>query len=575
MKLIRLYANKESFHTIEFNRSGISLIAAHRKKSGTGDTYNSVGKSLSIYLIHFCLGVKVTSDFKRKLSGWVFNLDFEHLGSLHTASRSVDDPATVTYDGNTMPASIFTKQLGREVFNLDSNEGNPSFRALICRFIRQGAAGYVKYNKFKEKEPDYDALINTAYLLGLDINLAKAKKITKGQLDNVKKQRKLLTEDDVVHDLLTSGMSTKDIDIKLLDLERLIEKLKSDLENFVVTEDYTEIKQEADAISEKLFRLRNQATQYTIALQNISMSMQECPDITPDILQSLYEETKLFFGDQVKKRISDVEKFNHMLLDDRIRILAQEKIEYQSKLDAVRQDIAHIEKAENEKLQFLNSHGALDDFVKLSSRLSDSETQKSKLSQFKNMQKNYKQKQEELVRKLQEANIRTQEYLDSIEKLIKQHLTVFHDLALRFYTDKSAGLVIANNENENMFRYTIDARISDDNGDGVNEVKLFCFDWTLLKAQKNHNVEFIVHDSRIISDTDPRQIATLIRTADKECQGNGFQYILTINEASIDLVKSELGNDFERLVGQNEILVLDDKSPESKLLGIQVDLQYE
>ena len=76
MKLISLSANVATFHTIKFNPAGISLISAHRRTHQTNRTYNSVGKSLAIYLIHFCLGAKATPDFKEKLPGWGFRLDF-------------------------------------------------------------------------------------------------------------------------------------------------------------------------------------------------------------------------------------------------------------------------------------------------------------------------------------------------------------------------------------------------------------------------------------------------------------------------------------------------------------------
>ena len=61
MKLIELSANKESFKTVPFNKSGLSFIVAKQKNPETSDngkTYNGVGKSLIILIIHFCLGAK-------------------------------------------------------------------------------------------------------------------------------------------------------------------------------------------------------------------------------------------------------------------------------------------------------------------------------------------------------------------------------------------------------------------------------------------------------------------------------------------------------------------------------------
>jgi uncharacterized protein YydD (DUF2326 family) len=162
-----------------------------------------------------------------------------------------------------------------------------------------------------------------------------------------------------------------------------------------------------------------------------------------------------------------------------------------------------------------------------------------------------------------------------VEELTKRHMTFFHDLVQEFYQDKTSGLQIQNNDKENKSRFIINARITDDNGDGVNEAKIFCFDWTLLTAQKNHNIKFLVHDNRIISETDPRQVGTMFRIADRLCREYDFQYILTVNESSLELLKNELGEDYKRLVVDNEVLKLDDSSDEAKLLGIQIDLKYE
>ena len=141
--------------------------------------------------------------------------------------------------------------------------------------------------------------------------------------------------------------------------------------------------------------------------------------------------------------------------------------------------------------------------------------------------------------------------------------------------DKRRELLIKNNIGENKQRFNIEARIADDTGDGINDIKLFCFDWTMLSARRNHGVQFLVHDSRLISDVDPRQVAELIRVANEYCVRYDCQYILTINNSQIDAIRDELGEEFSTLIERNEVVRLDDRSEEGKLLGIQVDLKYE
>jgi len=72
MQLIRLSANHNSFNTVNFNPSGLTLIVgAHSKK---GSTYNGVGKSLIVELLHFCLGSSKNEEFERKIPQWEFTL---------------------------------------------------------------------------------------------------------------------------------------------------------------------------------------------------------------------------------------------------------------------------------------------------------------------------------------------------------------------------------------------------------------------------------------------------------------------------------------------------------------------
>ena len=191
------------------------------------------------------------------------------------------------------------------------------------------------------------------------------------------------------------------------------------------------------------------------------------------------------------------------------------------------------------------------------------------------MSSQYGNEIENVKQQLSQENVRATEYLDAISAHRNQLLSVFMDTVHRFYSDRSAGLLIKNNIGENKQRFNIEARIADDTGDGINDIKLFCFDWTMLSARRNHGVQFLVHDSRLISDVDPRQVAELIRVANEYCVRYDCQYILTINNSQIDAIRDELGEEFSTLIERNEVVRLDDRSEEGKLLGIQVDLKYE
>ena len=89
-------------------------------------------------------------------------------------------------------------------------------------------------------------------------------------------------------------------------------------------------------------------------------------------------------------------------------------------------------------------------------------------------------------------------------------------------------------------------------------------------------MRFIAHDSRLFANMDPRQRETLFRIVSEVCRTDDLQYICSINEDALLSIKSLMSEaDYEEIAGNNIILELNDDSPESKLLGIQIDIDLE
>ena len=75
---------------------------------------------------------------------------------------------------------------------------------------------------------------------------------------------------------------------------------------------------------------------------------------------------------------------------------------------------------------------------------------------------------------------------------------------------------------------------------------------------------------------DPRQRETLFRIVSETCPKENFQYICSINEDALLSFQSLMSDtEYEEIVTNNIILELNDDSPESKLLGIQIDIDLE
>ena len=68
MKLIRLSCNQASFHNIEFNPTGLTLILGKKSENTKkSSSVNGVGKTQVLRLVHFCLGAKNDNDISETL----------------------------------------------------------------------------------------------------------------------------------------------------------------------------------------------------------------------------------------------------------------------------------------------------------------------------------------------------------------------------------------------------------------------------------------------------------------------------------------------------------------------------
>jgi uncharacterized protein YydD (DUF2326 family) len=575
MKLIRLRANKDSFHTISFNEKGISLIVAKKKTEDDRKTYNSVGKSLSIALVHFCLAGNKIPAFEEQLLGWEFYLDFEIDATLYTSKRTTEEQDIIYLNDEEMSLADFRAKLAEKIFHMVTSVPNLTFRTLISRFIRPKRSSYDLYSDFIKEEKPYPKLLNNSYLLGLDINRVIKKNNLKEKFDSVKDLGNKIQKDSVMRSFFMKDDASENVEIKIVELERKINNLQTNINNFVIAEDYNAIKEEADRISDSLRQLRNKATKIRTAIENLERSLKVKPDITQQQIANFYAEAQIQLSDMVMRRLEEVEIFNAKIVDNRAISLLKEKQSFESQLSEIENQINSLGKQEDAKLQYLNSHGALDDYTQLTNLLAENKLNLLKLQQYKELVKEYKTKQEEVKKEFANENIATEKYLSDIEPLIKKNILMFQSFSEQLYKEKSSGITINNNEGINTIRFDIKAKIEDDTGDGVNEARTFCFDWTLLKGQYNHNVKFIYHDSRLISENDPRQVAKMLTIAYDECQKNNFQYILTVNQSTLDLLQKELSEqEYKQLIIDSEVLELNDISDENKLLGIQIDLNY-
>ncbi len=149
-------------------------------------------------------------------------------------------------------------------------------------------------------------------------------------------------------------------------------------------------------------------------------------------------------------------------------------------------------------------------------------------------------------------------------------------MAKRFYPNNASGITVYNNEGENQQRYTIEAKIESDNSDGINNVKIFCYDMTMLFKGYGHNIKFSFHDSRLFDGIDEKHKAEIFKVVSELFSNADYQYIATVNQNQLNEIKSILTEqEYKEIIEKNTILTLTDEDDSEKLLGIKVDVGYE
>lgn len=574
MKLLSLKANQSSFHAIDFN-DGMNIIvgrqvAPHSKNDG--NTYNGVGKSLILHLIHFCLGSRKMESLEKGLPDWEFTLTFEIEGNEYYCTRAVSHQNEIEFCGKMLKPKDVQSKLLKLCFGLESTPKDMTWTTLFSRFVRRYRLCYTSFDGFVLKESDYSKILNNCFLLGIDTDLIVRKRELRDRQTATAATEKAIKKDSFFRQYY---LGESDAALDEADLEYRIDELEKEIDQFKVSNNYHELEKEANDKSYQKKVLENRRVLVDNYMKNIEESTKETDDVKEDSLLKIYNAAQVEIPDMVKKRLDEVTAFHQELLATRNSRLKKELERQKSELKTIDEEIVSLGQRMDELLVYLNSHGALEEYVVLTKQLSSLQNERNRINDYQRILKAYKDTKLDIKSEMIAQDKAADDYLEQEREYLDNLRIMFWNYAKRFYPKKKSGLVIKNNSGENMLRYSLEARIQDDSSDGVNEVRMFCFDWLLLNCMKS-KMRFIAHDSRLFANMDPRQRETLFRIVDESCRSKGFQYICSINEDSLDSFEEMMSpEEYKNIIKDNVILELNDDAPESKLLGIQIDIDLE
>lgn len=574
MYILKVSANKSSFKEVKFNKTGINIIKGKKISRKSTDTYNGVGKSLLVRIIDFCLGSNEIKGFK-KLKGWEFFLDIEMDNKEYKISRCAENQKKIIVNGTEYTLNQFREFFQGKIFPMQKDLTFLTFRTLLSRFLRPKKVSYVSYKSTQAKESEYQQLINLCYLLNLDLDLISEKMQTKKKLTAEEDKYKNYMEDT---NFIKVFKGHKSLDVRIVNLNLSIKSLESKMSEFKVSDEYANVKDNKEEVSNKFKKIQNEIFSLNNKIKRLNNTLSLKSDITIDRVVGLYQDAKVIFKEELKKKLEEVNDFHEKMLFTRQERAKKDLSESKKILNLKKQEFKILKQEIDSYGEIFKNTGTFEEFEILSNELNKKKIELSRAKEFNIVFSENEKIKSDLKMKLQKDEIKASAYLKDEQVTINNIIKTFHNLTKEFYKDKESGVFIENNTGKNQIRYNISAEIDSDSSDGINEVKIFCFD-LLLMILGNHKNNFIIHDSRLLSDIDSRQQVTLFKVANKIFNCLEKQYIISINDNMLVSMKETSGwSEVEKLFeGEDHKIVLEltDESPSDKLLGEEIKFDYE
>ncbi len=565
MYLLKLYTNNSNFKPIKFNKSGISIIIGTNKNTEKDkNTFNGVGKSLSIKLIDFCLGSSEIPDLK-KLGDWVFFLEIEIDQKLYVISRSVQNQKILSINNIDYDEASFKKWMTYNINPYIPDNIFLTYRSVLRRFLRPNKESYLKFDKVSKEEQVFSRNINEAYILGLNTSLAEEKyKLLRDLDENSSFKAKLLKNSNL------SGMT----DLQEAKIQKKLDELNKKIQEFKIMHNYTDIESEQEKLQNDYEITRNNISLVENNLQFINNSLKEKIDLNYEDIEKLYNDAQVELGDLLKNKLSKIAIFHENLLQNRKSVLLKDKNDYEITLKSLRKKRKLLQSQIDKNYELLNTSGTFKEYETLINKTKD---YSERLQENNILKKQLKDTNDE-IRNLQKQFLDTQEkssnYFSLVEtkNMVENIKKIFYSFSKTIYPDRISLLRIEDNEsNKSQLRYIIEPEIEHSSSDGVGKAKIFCYDMTKLLL-RNTAFKFLVHDGRLFESIDPTQIKEMIELSYEKTTNNNLQYIFNINQNFLDSLKEKMKNEkFKSIIEKNIVARLTDEKP---LLGKRIEIKY-
>lgn len=541
----RLYSDLSSFKELRFTR-GLNVLLAEKSEGATErHTRNRAGKSSMVEMVHFLLGSNVPKDslFRTPtIADCEFGMEFDLAAERTTVRRRGTKVSPLAIDGDFSTWPVQPRQrdgcywitnrnwrlaLGALMFGLEDYQESwtPTFRSMFSYFARRERSGGMHVPvKHSEKQATADQQVNLSYLLGLDWTIPLRWQQVRERETSLAELKRSLKEGSFGQ--VIGKAST--LRTQVLVAEDKVNRLKEQVADFTVIEEYHDLEQEASRITTDLAALADENTLDHRYISDLERVMEEETPPSPPDLQRLYVEAGVVLPDLVQRRFDDVKSFHESVVQNRRSYLQTEVAAARKRIAERSAEQLRLDGRRGEIMQILTASGALDHFSALQAEITRVEVELETLRQKHETADALESGTTKLKMERARLQERLREDYTEQQEVVRKAILTFQRISSALYEDTAAGsLTLTPTENGPEFEIEIQGAKSR----GVSNMQIFCFDMmlTLLSIERGRSPGFLIHDSHLFDGVDERQVGTALALGARLAEERGFQYIVTLN----------------------------------------------
>lgn len=597
MKLSKLYSNRpDMFEPINF-MPGLNVVLAEIRlpENRNKDTHN-LGKTTLGRLLDFCFlekGYRELFLFKHNnlFNEFVFFLEIKLInGSFITVRRSVKKSTKISFKKHTLGNQDFSNMSDSDWDHFDMPferakkmlDGLLDLRALKPWSYRSGLGYLLRsqgdfsdvflLSKFAGPHSTWKPFL--AHILGFNSSLL-ALYYEKEDLINKNKA----IEQTIMKEL--GGGSIEDIskiEGILLLKQQDAENKQTLLDNFDFgTQDKEKTKQLVDDIDERIADLNVERYSLNYNHKKIVASLKEDQILfNSNEAKRLFNESGVLFEGQIKKDFDQLIAFNKAITSERRGYLEEERIDIETKLKEVDEELYVLGKQRSDILGFLGDTDVFKKYKRVSTEMVTLRTNIASLER----QRDYLHRLQELRFNIRTLNGERSHIQTDIENDVKKQNTdknsLFYSIRLFFneiveeVISRKALLSVSLNGSGHL---KFDADILDESenttsaGSGHTYRKLLCiaFDLAVLRAHLDVNFpRFVFHDG-VFESLDDRKKDNLLGVI-RRYASLGIQSIITLIDSDMPVRGEKDGPLFD---DSEIVLILHDENEQGRLFKMR------